>query len=98
MIVKYIMVLISLIPLIIVFIFNNNDDIKTILKSYNSILIKKNNFNYKEKDIIKVNNIIDLIKISYELDKKIYYIINDNNYTFIIDDKDYLIYEEVVNE
>jgi len=98
MIVKYIMVLISLISFIIVFIFNNKADIKTILKSYNSILIKKNDFNYKEKDIIKVNNINDLIKISYELDKKIYYINNDNNYTFIIDDKDYLIYEEVVNE
>ena len=94
---KYFIVIFALILFIIFFIYKyykNKNNINYIIKTYDNILIKKDKYEFKSKEKIYIKKIEDLIKISYELDKKISYINKDNKYTFILEDEDsYLIYE-----
>ena len=63
------------------------------IKTYKSLLIKKeDNYKLNEKEKIYIKDINDLIKISYELNKKIIYILDDDKCTFIIEDK----YENII--
>ena len=97
--IKYIILGVTLLVIIILYLINKNyikkdykRYINNIIKTYNSILIKKDNYKLKDKENIYLKNIDDLFKISYELDKKIIYVLKEHECIFIIEeDNDNLI-------
>ena len=66
--------------------------LKKVLKVYNPVLVETKNFpDIKNKSILKVGNMDDLINAQYEIKKPIYYIKSDDSTVFYILDNDVIL-------
>lgn len=62
------------------------------LKIYNPVLVETKNFpNVKNKSILKVENMNDLINAQYEIKKPVYYIKSDDSTAFYLLDNDVML-------
>ena len=67
-------------------------NLKKMLKIYNPVLVETKNFpDVKNKSILKVGNMNDLINAQYEMKKPVYYIKSDDSTVFYLLDNDVML-------
>ena len=72
--------------------YEKNKKLNNFLKEYKSIIVYVENYNFRKKKIIELDNYTELVDKSIELKKPIIYIKKDNEDIFFVDSRKIFVY------